>query len=141
MDSGGDVVMFQDQVILFSGGISAARVKIFAKIWTSYGGIVKASSSNNPLKRSSCIPVLDQIDILLIENKNISKEKLMKQLSCHEISSRVKIIHCQWLERCAQVKRFIDWTEYEIHFTSEAILKSHRRDLGESHIFFATGDS
>lgn len=134
--------MFQDQAILFCGGISAARAKIFAKIWTSHGGVVKTlPSNNNPLKRSStAVPVMDQqIDILLVENKNISKEKLMKQLSCHEISPGVKIVHCQWLERCAQVKRAIDSVEYEIHFTSDAILKSRRRrDLGESHIFSAS---
>jgi hypothetical protein len=119
--------MFQDQVIVFSGGLSAVRIGIFAKIWTSHEGIVKTLPKT--LKKSPVTPLLENVDIILIENKNIPKEKLLKQLNCQEISINTKILHCSWLERCAQLKQFIDSGDYEIKF-SDGFPETGKRDLG-----------
>jgi hypothetical protein len=128
--------MFRDRVIFFCGGLSALRIGIFTKIWTSNGGIVNTPPKTS--KKSSVIPLLENIDVILIENKNIAKEKLLKQLNCQEISTNTKVIHCSWLERCAQLKQCIDSANFEIKF-SDGGPEEHginhsdttKRDLGK----------
>jgi hypothetical protein len=110
--------MFQEKGVVFGGGISSARIEIFAKFWRSNGGTVHIRKK--PTTRTTALSPMspESIHLIVIENKKIRLHDLEKQLHCSTIPEEIAIVHSSWIERCAQYKEYVEIEPFLIQLTA-----------------------
>lgn len=96
--------MFRGICVLFGGGLSSARKKIFSNIFTTHGGVVLPTRSKS-LKTK--VQLDSALDYIIIENTEIKFEKLCGELKCETIDERVEVVDCAWIEKCVLAKALL----------------------------------
>ena len=102
--------MFRGITVLFGGGLSSARKKIFAKIFTDQGGVV-ITRTKSGLQSTQLDPSLNYI---IVENTRISRQKLCLDLKCSALDDNVKVLDCKWIEQCMSGRSFVDPSHFEV---------------------------
>jgi hypothetical protein len=114
--------MFSGLKVVFSGGLSAARIKVFSKLIIDNGGLVLTRNKTPSIfKKVVQAPLESDLDYVIIENKQIRLADAYKQLGCSEIPTTVKVIHCSWIEQCLVAKERLDSSPFEITLSDESL--------------------
>jgi hypothetical protein len=99
-------------MLIFTGGLTRARIKIFSKFVQSNDGRIFETNVLH-LKK---VPLDDSIDFIIVQNKRIRVGDLCKQLNCSSIGTKAKVVHCSWIENCMSQKLWTDTRPFEIQF-------------------------
>jgi hypothetical protein len=113
--------MFEGLTVLFCGGLSTARKKIFSKIFTDNGGNVVSHNAKHIGKRADLDSSLNYI---IVENTTISFAKLHKEFKCETFPEGVKVLDCKWIEQCMLSRCLLNPESFEIKYTSEYLATS-----------------
>jgi hypothetical protein len=115
--------MFGGMKVLFAGGISSSRIKIFSKIVISSGGDVLTRTKTSSLfkKQKKILPLDPSLTHIVIENRQITHSDLSNQLECPEIPSHVKLVHCSWIEEFGRLKAPVDSSPYEVDLSENEV--------------------
>ena len=113
--------MFSGLKVIFSGGLSTARIKVFTKLFVSNGGTVTTRKTTPSVfkKLTVSTPLDVDLDYIIIENKHLRLSEACKLLSCDDIPDSVKVLHCSWIEQCMSVKEKLDTTPFEVDLTQQ----------------------
>lgn len=107
--------MFAGLKVLFGGGISSARIKIFSKIILSNEGeVLSLTKTPTMFKQPARKPLDSSLSYIVIENRHIKSTDLCNQFLCTPIDPSIKVVHCSWIEQCASSKSFVDPKAFEL---------------------------